>query len=189
LEITVPAELSEDQRLGEISRVFQAMSHYAFNRLIEGKQHREVESILLERYGVENLLWRRNAIIQARGTMKSQQLLLSLHVEELHWKIQRVRRKLDRARNPLKRHGYEARIRKLQSKTMELEAHVKNGTLPKVVFSGRSGIGSEEWCLERRGQFLNVGDGWNKGPLKTHDKIEVFYPCCHHTGGGGRKYP
>lgn len=167
MEITVPAELGEDQRLSEISRIFQAMNRTAYNRLNEGKAQREIESILLERYGVKNLLWRRNAIIQARGTMKSQQLLLPLHMEELHWKIQLVRRKLQRTRNRLKRHGYEARVRKLQSKKMRLEAHIKNGTLPKVVFGGRRGIGSEEWRLKRRGQFLSVGDGWNKGNLNT----------------------
>jgi hypothetical protein len=167
LEITVPVELGEDQRLGEISRIFQSMNRSAYNRLSEGKQHREVELILLERYGVENLLWRRNAIIQAKGMMKSQQVLLPLHVEELEWKIQRVHRKIDRTRNTLKRHGYATRIRKLELKKAEVEAHIKNGTLPKVVFGGRSGIGSEEWRLKRRGQFLSVGDGWNKGNLNT----------------------
>jgi hypothetical protein len=70
------------------------MNRSAYNRLSEGKQQREVESILSERYGVRNLLWRRNAIIQAKGTMRSQQLLLPLHVEELSWKIQRVRERV-----------------------------------------------------------------------------------------------
>jgi hypothetical protein len=35
------------------------------------------------------------------------------------------------------------------------------------VFGGREGIGSEKWLLKRRGQFLSVGDGWNKGNLNT----------------------
>jgi pentatricopeptide repeat protein len=63
LEITVPAVLCEAQRLDEIFRMFQGMKRSGYNRLSEAKQQREVESILLERCGVENLLWRRNAII------------------------------------------------------------------------------------------------------------------------------
>lgn len=167
MEITVLGELGEDLRLGEICRAFQAMNRTAYNRLREGKEQREVESLLVERYGVENLLWRRDAIIQAKAVAKSQQELLPLYVEGLDWKIQRVKAKLGRTANSLKNCGYEARIRKLRKKKAEFEGHIRDGILPKVVFGGRRRIGSEEWRLKRRGQFLSVGDGWNKGNLNT----------------------
>lgn len=167
MDVTVAGWLSEGQRLREICRVFQSMNRTAYNRLIEGKTQSEVERILLERFPVGNLLWRRNAIIQARGTIRSQRELLPSYVKELDWKIQRVKRKLNCTRNPLKRRGYQARISKLELKKARLEAHIKNRTLPKVVFGGRRRIGSEEWRLKRRGQFLSVGDGWNKGNLNT----------------------
>jgi len=47
----------------------------------------EVESLLLECYGIENLLWRRNAIFQAKSIINSQRELLALHIQELNWKI------------------------------------------------------------------------------------------------------
>jgi predicted transposase len=167
LEVTVAGWLGEDERLGEICRVFQSMNRTAYNRLIEGKTQREVERILLERFAVSNLLWRRNAIIQARGTIRSQRELLPSYVKELDWKIQRVKRRLNCARNALKRRGYQARISKLELKKARLEDHMKNASLPKVVFGGRRHVGSQEWRLKRRGQFLSVGDGWNKGNLNT----------------------
>jgi hypothetical protein len=143
------------------------MTRTSYNRLLEGRERREVELALLERYGVGNLLWRRNSIIQARGIITSQRELLPLYVQELDWKIQRVRRKLSRTSNPLKQRGYAARIRKLELRKVQFVTHIRDGTLPKVVFGGRGRVGSGEWRLRRRGQFLSVGDGWNKGNLNT----------------------
>lgn len=167
LQFTVIGRLDENSRLDDACRIFQSMMRTSYNRLLQGGEQREVEVALLERYGVRNLLWRRNAIIQAKSIITSQRQLLPLYVEELEWKIQRVQRKLNRTANRLKRKGYEARVRKLECRKAEYENHIRNGTLPKGVFGGRKHIGSEAWRLKRRGQLLSVGDGWNKGNLNT----------------------
>jgi hypothetical protein len=120
------------------------MTRTSYNRLLEGREQREVELALLERYDVRNLLWRRNAIIQAKSIIRSQRELLRLYVRELDWKIQQVRRKLSRTSNPLKQHSYEARIRRLEIRKTQFAVHIRDGTLPKVVFGGRRYIGSEE---------------------------------------------
>jgi hypothetical protein len=143
------------------------MVRTSYNLLLEGKGQREVELALLDRHLVRNLLWRRNAIIQAKSIIRSQRESLLLYVEELDWKIQQVRRKLSRTSNPLKQRGYRARIRKLELRKAQFATHIRDGTLPNVVFGGRSRLGSREWRLKRRGQFLSVGDGWNKGNLNT----------------------
>jgi len=143
------------------------MTRTSFNRLLEDRSQREVERALMERYNVMNLLWRRNAIIQAKSILKSQHELLPLHAQELDWKIVRVRKKLSRSSNPMKKRGYEAHLRRLDRRRLEFEQHIKNGTLPNVVFGGRGRVGSEGWRLKRRGQFLSVGDGWNKGNQNT----------------------
>lgn len=186
MQFTVRCSVSDDQRLDGICRIFQSMTRTSYNRLLEGKAQREIELALLERYGVRNLLWRRNAIIQAKSIIGSQRELLPLYLEELGWKIHQVKRKLSRTFNPLKREGYEARIRKLERSKATFEAHIRNGTLPKVVFGGHRKIGKPEWRLKRRGRFLSVGDGWNKGNLNTriHRNGEAFSLEVRNWGEG-----
>lgn len=191
MEISVSARLGKDSRLMQICRVFQSMNRTAYNQLTDGKKQRDVELGLLERYGIGNLLWRRNAIIQAKGTKRSQQELLPLYAAELEWKVQQVKRKLNRTANPLKRHGYEDRIRKLERKKARFEEHIENRTVPKVAFGGRRRVGSEEWRLKRRGQFLSVGDGWNRGNLNTriHRDGEGFSLEVRNWPGGDFTVP
>jgi len=143
------------------------MVRSAYNQLIHGARRPEVASLLLERYGVQNYLWRKNAIFQAKTIIDSQRELLALHIQELNWKIGQVQKKWIRTCNPLKKHGYEMRIAKLEKRKATIQTHLKNGTLPKVVFGGRKHIGSEKWRMMRRGQLVSVGDGWNKGNLHT----------------------
>jgi len=143
------------------------MVRSAYNQLIHGTKQPEVTSILLERYGIQNYLWRNNAILQAKAIIDSQRELLALHIQELNWKIGQVQKKLNPPCNPLKKHGYEMRIAKLEKRKTTFQTHLKNGTLPKVVFGGRKHIGSEKWRMKRRGQLVSVGDGWNKGNLHT----------------------
>ncbi len=189
MHFTVKCGVAYDSRLVEVCRVFQSMTRTGYNRLLDGEGQREIELALLERYGVRNLLWRRNAIIQAKGIVESQRQLLLTYVEELDWKIQRVRRKLNRTVNSLKRRGYEARVRKLEKLKAKFEAHIENGTLPKAVFGGRRHIGSAEWRSKRKGNFLSVGDGWNRGNRNTriHRNGEAFclevrnWPCGDFT--------
>ncbi len=191
MQFTALGRLDEDPRLEECCRIFESMVRTSYNRILEEGEQREVELALLERYGVGNLLWRRNAIIEAKSVISSQRELLPLYVEELEWKIQRVQNKLDRTSNRLKRPRYEARVRKLERRKAEFEDHVRNGTLPKVVFGGRKHIGSEAWRLKRRGQFLSVGDGWNKGNLNTriHRDGESFSLEVRNWPGGDFTVP
>jgi len=172
LQFTVRCDADYDPCLDGVCRVFPSMTRTSYNRLLEHKTQREIELGLLERYRVRNLLWRRNAIIQAKSIIESQRELLLLYVQELERKMQQVTTKVNRTANPLKRQGYEARIRKLERRKARFEAHIKDGTLPKIVFGGRRCIGSEEWRLKRRGQFLGVGDAWNKGNLNTRIYID-----------------
>jgi hypothetical protein len=47
------------------------MVRTSYSRLLQGGGHHEVELALLERYKVRNLLWRRNAILQAKAIITS----------------------------------------------------------------------------------------------------------------------
>jgi hypothetical protein len=114
------------------------MVRSAYNQLIHDAKQSEVESLLLERYGIENLLWRRNAIFQAKAIINSQRELLALHIQELNWKISRVQKKMARTRNPFKKHGCEMRIAKLWKRRATFQTHLKNGTLRRLYLAGRN---------------------------------------------------
>jgi len=107
------------------------MVRSAYNQLIHGTKQPEVMSLLLERHGSQDYRWRSNAFFQAKFIIKSQQELLALHLQELNWKIGQVKKKLNRTCNPLKKHGYEMRIAKLEKRKVTIQTHLKNGTLPK----------------------------------------------------------
>jgi len=90
-------------------------------------------------------------------------------------KIARVKRKLERVANPLKRAGYRARIAKLERKKAEVEKHISAGTAPPAVFGSRrlleelsKGKGSrEEWRRRRSSQFFSVGQANQKRNANT----------------------
>ena len=185
---TVRCRAQQNPSLDDACRIFQSMVRSAYNQLIHGAKQPEVMSLILERYGIQNYCWRSNAFFQAKSIINSQQELLSLHIQELNWKIGQVQKKMVKTRNPLKKHGYEMRIAKLEKRKAAIQIHLKNGTLPKVVFGGRKLIGSEEWCMRRRGQLVSVGDGWNKGNLHTRIlKIDGSFMLDIRSWGANRE--
>jgi hypothetical protein len=151
------------------------MVRTAYNRLLEGKRAVEIVRLLQARYGTENWRWCQWAIAQAQGIIRSQRELLPLYVEMYDEKIARVRRRMDRVANPLKRKGYQARIEKLERKKAEVEKHIAAGTVPRAVFGSRrlleelsKGKGSrDEWRRRRASQFFSVGQANQRGNANT----------------------
>jgi len=166
-QITVTSIFTPDDWLNDTCREFDSMTRTAYNRLIEGASARKIIEILGERYGENAYRWRENALTKAEAVASGQEELLALRIDELEWKLQQVKRRMGRTANPLKKKGYAARVRKLERKRRTLEAHLKNGTLPKVVFGGRGRVDSEERRRKRRGHLYSVGSAWNRGNLKT----------------------
>lgn len=164
-----------EARLGAICRTFSSMVRTAYNRLLEGKRANEILRLLQARYSVENWRWRQWAVVQARATIKSQKELLPLYVEMYEEKIARVKRKMNRVVDPLKRSGYAARIQKLERKKAGVERHTADGTVPRAVFGSRKLLGGlsngkgsrEEWRRRRSGQFFSVGQANCKGNANT----------------------
>ncbi|MDI6884386.1 MAG: hypothetical protein QMD00_04595, partial [Hadesarchaea archaeon] len=145
-----------------------------YNRLLEGKRTNGIVHLLQARYGVENWRWCQWAIAQAQGIIQSQKELLPLYVEMYAQKIARVRRRVERVADPLKRAGFRARIEKLERKKIEVEKHIAAGTVPRAVFGSRKlledlkGGGSrEEWRRRRTGQFFSVGQANQRGNANT----------------------
>ena len=161
--------------LNLICRTFSSMVRTAYNRLLEGKHSNEIVRLLQTRYGVQNWRWCQWAIVQAQAIIRSQRELLPLYVEMYGKKIARVRRRLERVADPLKRAGYRARIEKLECKKAEVEKHIRDGTVPRAVFGSRKllvGLSKgrgvrEEWRHRRSNQFLSIGQTNQKGNANT----------------------
>jgi len=122
------------------------MIRTAYNRLLEGKRTNEIVRLLQARYGIENWRWCQWAITQAQGTIRSQKELLPIYVEMYGEKIARVRRRMERVADPLKKAGFRARIAKLGRKKVEAEKHIAAGLAREVaprtliaVLLGRTG--------------------------------------------------
>jgi predicted transposase len=164
-----------EARLEAICRTFSSMMRTAYNRLLEGDWTSKIVRLLQTRYGVGNWRWCQWAIAQARGIVRSQKELLSLYAEMYKQKIARVKRRMDRIADPLKKAGFKSRIAKLERKRAEVENHIAAGTVPRAVFGSRrlfedllKGRGSRgEWRRRRAGQFFSVGQANQKGNANT----------------------
>ena len=164
-----------EAKLDSICRVFSSMVRTAYNRLLEGKRTGEIVRLLQTRYGVENWRWCQWATRQAQGIIRSQRELLPLYLEMYGEKIAKVKRKMDRISDPLKRSGYQARVEKLERRKAEVEKHLRARTVPPAVFGsrklmeelsqGKGDVG--EWRRRRKSQFFSVGRANQKGNANT----------------------
>jgi hypothetical protein len=156
------------------------MVRSAYNARLKGKRYAYVKRMLKERHHIENARWRQWAINEADANIKSQRQLLPLYAENLTWKIKRVKDKVARTANPLKRKGYEARVSMLEAKKRFYERHIRSKTVPKAVFGSKklfkklakSLIESREellkrWRQRRNSQFCSVGQANQNGNANT----------------------
>ena len=165
----------KEAKLSTICRTFSSMVRAAYNRLLGGKRANEIVRLLQARYGVENWRWCQWAIAQAQTVISSQRELLPLYAEMYAQKIAKVKRRMGRVADPLKKRGFGARISKLERKKAEVESNIATGTVPPVVFGSRKlpedlSKGKdprEEWRRRRVSQFFSVGQVNQKGNANT----------------------
>jgi predicted transposase len=177
-EFTIRARVNpgslEDQ-LVTVSRGFQSMKRTAHNRLTENKPSKTVISHLQHKYTVGNWRWCQWALLDAQAGISSQRALLPLYSDMYAEKTARIRRKMSRTSDPQKRQGYLSRISKLEKLKTEVEKHIADGTIPKMVFGSRKLFDEiaggadavKEWHRRRSGQFLSVGQANQYGNANT----------------------
>ncbi|NHM27976.1 IS200/IS605 family element transposase accessory protein TnpB [Desulfofundulus sp. TPOSR] len=176
-------------------RLFCACTRWAFNRILEGRFRKELKKEGQKLFGI-NSRFCDDAILKAKAVIESQRELLVLEVEETEKKLARARKKLDRAEkdlaiaiktgNPVKIekaerivHGRKARVKKLKTKLDELKTHQNNGTIPTVVFGGRSlwkrvcrgRAAKEEWRQARQNRLFARSDETKGG----NPNIKISY--------------
>lgn len=177
----------DEDPLATEMRLFCSCMRWVFNRLKEGHSREELKKQGQEMFGL-NSRFVDDAILKAKETIFSQRELLSSEIKETEAKLARARKKLrwlekaleravqandpekiERARRML--NGRRARVKKLSDRLEELKAYKDSGTIPKVVFGGRSlwrkvcrgRASKEDWRSARKNRLYARGDKTKKG--------------------------
>jgi IS605 OrfB family transposase len=163
-------------------RVFCSAKRYAFNRLLEGKNAKDIIKHLPHQIPL-NKRYTEDAVLLAQSLITSQHELLPMRLEDVQSKIEKTERKIDDyqygRKTPKKVDlltclgGLHQRLEKLKAKEAELQDHLNDGTIPKVIFGGKPNfykrlkgkITNEEWKDLRSNQLYARGDKSKKGNL------------------------
>jgi IS605 OrfB family transposase len=168
--------------LEELMRVFCSARRYAFNRLLEGRNAKDIIKHLQYQFRL-NKRYAEDAVLLAQSLISSQRELLPMRLEDVQAKIEKTSKKMDEyqhGRTTPKNvdvktclNGLHQRLEKLKSKEAELKHHLEQGTIPTVIFGGKQHfykrlkgkITNEEWKDVRSNQLYARGDKSKKGNL------------------------
>ncbi|OQP02913.1 transposase, partial [Geobacillus sp. 44B] len=168
--------------LDELMRVFGSAKRYAFNRLLEGRNAKDIIKHLPHQFQL-NKRFAEDAVLLAQSLISSQRELLPMRLEDVQAKIEKTEQKIDDYQHgrktpknvdfPTCLGGLHQRLEKLKAKEAELKQHLDQGTIPRVIFGGRENfykrlkgnITNEEWKDLRSNQLYAKGDKSKKGNL------------------------
>ncbi|EJT18495.1 transposase, IS605 family, OrfB, partial [Bacillus anthracis str. UR-1] len=152
----------QTEALITLIRTFESAKRYSFNRLIEGENEKELIKKLQLKY-LLNKRFCEDAVLQAQTILSTQKELLPVYLENNQKKLEKTLQKKDDyesgRKNPKKVSleicliGLRKRQQKLEQKIEMYETHIKNGTLPPIIFGGRKNfyermkdkISNQEW--------------------------------------------
>ncbi|MFQ6118689.1 MAG: IS200/IS605 family accessory protein TnpB-related protein, partial [Methanosarcinales archaeon] len=200
MQITIKGllELEDKRKLDNLMRVYCSAKRYAFNRLVEGRENlNEVRKEIMEVFGL-NARYVQPAIVDAKAMISAQKELLPRYLEEVQDKIKVTTKKLNKHENKFnelknsdkseeikeqakKVNGIKQRLNKLRNKKQEYEEHIKNKTIPKIVFGGKNNGAKEDkgnknlrltWQRDNNFELrINIGErNWIKGEVKIPEK-------------------
>ncbi|EZP77401.1 transposase [Parageobacillus genomosp. 1] len=173
---------SQLRSLDELMRVFGSAKRYAFNRLLEGRNAKDIIKHLPRPFRL-NKRFAEDAVLLAQSLISSQRELLPIRLEDVQAKIEKTEKKIDEYQHgrktpkkvdlPTCLAGLHRRLEKLKSKEAELKHHLDQGTIPRVIFGGKQNfykrlkgnITNEEWKDLRSNQLYARGDKSKKGNL------------------------
>jgi IS605 OrfB family transposase len=168
--------------LDELMRVFCSAKRYAFNRLLEGMNAKDIIKHLQHQFPL-NKRYTEDAVLLAQSLISSQRELLPMRLEDVQAKIKKTEKKIDEYQHGRKTtknvdvktclNGLRQRVEKLKAKEVELKHHLEHGTIPSVIFGGKQNfykrlkgkITNEEWKDVRSNQLYARGDKSKKGNL------------------------
>jgi IS605 OrfB family transposase len=182
--------------LDELMRVFCSAKRYAFNRLLEGKNAKDIIKHLPHQFPL-NKRYAEDAVLLAQSLISSQRELLPMRLEDVQAKIEKTEKKIDEYQHGRKTpknvdlqmclDRLHRRLEKLKSKEDELQRHLDHGTVPSVIFGGKQNfyqrlkgkITNEEWKDLRSNQLYARGDKSKKGNLNIRLVYDDNTYECH----------
>ncbi|WP_260440565.1 IS200/IS605 family accessory protein TnpB-related protein [Parageobacillus thermoglucosidasius] len=188
-------DASQLRSLDELMRIFGSAKRYAFNRLLEGRNAKDIIQHLPHQFRL-NKRFAEDAVLLAQSLISSQRELLPIRLEDVQAKIEKTEKKIHEYQHGRKTSkkvdlptclaGLQRQLEKLKSKENELKHHLDQGTIPRVVFGGKQkfykrlkgNITNEEWKELRSNQLYARGDKSKKGNLNirlTYD--DKTYQC------------
>lgn len=184
---SITKEQTED--LITLIRTFESAKRYSFNRLIEGENEKELIKKLHPKY-LLNKRFCEDAILQAQTILFSQKELLPVYLENNQKKLEKTLQKIDDYERGKKRPkqvsletcliGLRKRKQKLEQRIETYAKHIKNKTLPPIIFGGRKNfyermknkISNQEWKDLRTRQLYSRGDKSKKGNLNMRITVD-----------------
>ncbi len=182
-------------------RLFCSCMRWSFNRLLEGETREKLKKEGQEIFGL-NSRFVDDAVLKAKAVIESQRELIEQEIQEAEAKLGRAQKKLNYAEKGLKRaeiegdkagiekymrivRGRRLRVKSLQEKLNELRTHQQNGTIPQIIFGGRSlwkkvckgRASKEDWHNARKNRLYSRGDRTKHGNpnLKISFRDGEFY--------------
>ncbi len=136
----------QTEALITLIRTFESAKRYSFNRLIEGENEKELIKKLQPKY-LLNKRFCEDAILQVQTILFSQKELLPVYLENNQKKLEKTLQKIDDYERGKKRPkqvsletcliGLRKRKQKLEQRIETYAKHIKNKTLPPIIFGGR----------------------------------------------------
>jgi IS605 OrfB family transposase len=178
----VSHDASQLRSLDELMRVFCSAKRYAFHRLLEGRNAKDIIKYLPHQIRL-NKRYAEDAVLLVQSLISSQRELLPMRLEDVRAKIEKTEKKIDEYQHgrktpkkvdlPTCLDGLHRRLEKLKSKEAELRRHLDQRTIPRVIFGGKENfykrlkgkITNEEWKDVRSNQLYARGDKSKKGNL------------------------
>ena len=162
---------------------FSSAIRYAFNRrkpaAYKPMNKGDLEKNIQKKYEL-NSRYAKDAVNKADSIISSQKELVKQYHKEYQDKIKQVEDALNKAKSSQKLHALKSKLEKYKNKLSKYEKHLKNNTIPKVIFGGKANfiarcqgeITNQEWKRLRNNKFSSRGDKTKKGNLNTRIIID-----------------
>lgn len=158
---------------------YMAAVRWSYKRLLEGKGVQDLRIMVQGRF-LPNSRQANDAVYEAQSTLTSQRELLKMNYEDAAAKVDSIKKKVGKAKNPNKIEKLTRKLEKWQRKLAHWEQFIKTNTLPSVIFGTKELflkrckglISKEEWKQARNNRYLSRGDASKGGNLNARISLK-----------------
>lgn len=165
----------EEQKniIDNLMLVFCTALRFAFRRLLEGVEIKELEKATAREYNL-NIRQSKDAVENARQIIKSQRELVKLNYDAYTNKIKAIEKKLNNSEkkpSEKKKNALLSKLEKRRRRQLYYKKYIDNNTIPPAIFGSKEmfikrckgNITSEEWKACRNNRIYSRGDKTKKG--------------------------